>query len=427
MALFAGTWWSSRDTVHAAERVELERRYEDHLQAGFASLATRSAMDADASFLAALDLEPTSVEARIGRALARFDSNRSAEAVALLDGIPPSPALAAMQDFVARRPTVRDLGARWLALASALELYIDGLRLVAQAQRVPRFEGAQLFELAGRRFDEAVRRAPKARASYHIMRASACRETGDEAGARSAAAALATLWPDSPRALGTAAHALQKIDPDTALELVSRSIELDPSWAPLHRTLGNIHFNKQRYAESVAASSAAMRLDPRDAKALNMLGLAWTNLKCADEARSAFQAALSMEPNQVLVWQNFGDLEVGLRNLAGRETCLRMALFLDPRDAYSHERLAKLLQERKEPAPALDHVVTALSLAPENAWSWQVLAVVACDLGRVEDALWAAERAVELEPSNPNYRRLLDLVRELRARIERAHSAGTPR
>ncbi|MBL8857986.1 MAG: protein kinase [Planctomycetes bacterium] len=427
LAVFGGTWWSSRDTVLAAERVELEHRYEDQLQAGFASLATRRPGDADKHFLAALELDPASVEARIGRALSRFDGDRVAEAAALLEGIPPSPALEALQNFLSGRTTRLDLGARWLARASSIELYMDGMRLAERAQRAPRDESAVLFKLAAARFGEAVNRAPRARASYHMLRASACREVGDEAGVRSAVAALTTLWPDSPRVLATAGHVLQQLDSDAAMEFVSRSIEIDPSWGAPHQVLGNIHFWARRYAEAASESREAVRLDPRDDRAFNTLGLSLLKLGCLDEARSALYSALALRPNMLDAWKNQSEVEFSLRNPAEQEVCLRMALAIEPTDAFAHERLARLLYERKEYDSALGHVVTALALEPRNAWSWQVLAVVAFDLGQVGDALWAAERAVELEPSNADYRRLRGLVRRSLEDAERAHAGIMPR
>ena len=411
MAVFGGTWWSSRETVLAAERADVERRYEELLQAGFASLATRRSLDADPSFLAALELDPSSVEARVGRVLARLDDGRTSDAVALLVGIPSSPALEAFRDFLSGRTAPRDLGATWFEHASSLELFVDGMRLSTQARRVSRLHGEELFRLAATRFSEAVNRAPKARASYHMLRASACREVGDEPGVRSAVAALTTLWPDSPRVLATAGNALQRIDPDAALELVSRSIELDPSWGRPHQVLGNLYVYAKRYDEAAAESRRAVHFDPRDAGAYNTLGLSLLKLGCADEARSAFRTALSLEPNLLSAWINLSDLEAGQRNPAGREVCLRMAMAAEPSDAFAYQRLAMLLQARKEPEAALEHVVTGIAFDPPSAWSWQVLAVVAADLGRWEDALWAAERAVELEPSNADYGRLRGILR----------------
>lgn len=422
LALFGGTWWSSRDTVLAAERVELDRRYEEHLQTGFASLATRRSMDADKSFLAALELDPRSVEARIGRALARFDGNRDAEAAVLLDGIPPSPGLEALRNYLSGRATQRDLGAPWLAHASSIELFMDGMRLAKQAQRGSRHEREALFKLAAARFSEAVNRAPKARAFFQMQRAFACRDARDEAGVRSAAAALTTLWPDSPRALFSAGSALWRWDSDAGMQMVARSIELDPTWGPPHQNLANIHFSANRYEEAVAAASEAVRLDLRDADAYNTLGLAQRTLGCVDEAGAAFRAALSLRPNMFESWANLSEVENMRGDLAGTEACLRMAMAVQPFDPFPHEKLALLLDNRKDHEEALDHIVTDVALQPQVGWNWYMLGVVTLNLGRTEDGLWAVERAVELEPADTDFR---DLLRLAVGRVEKARASSS--
>src|SRR6185503_17323288 len=180
-----------------------------------------------------------------------------AEAMAILESAPRTPAFDALR-ALARAETPRalargetrhalargelpevELGAEWFASASAIEMFIDGMRVARQAELSPRHERPRLSSLALARFDEAVRRSWTQRAVYQVQRAVAARGAHDEAAMRSAAAALAVLWPDSSRALFTAGTVLQRIDGAAAVRLLERTIARDPSWGAAHQVLGN--------------------------------------------------------------------------------------------------------------------------------------------------------------------------------------------
>ncbi|MBL8861717.1 MAG: protein kinase [Planctomycetes bacterium] len=421
LAVFGGSWWSSRDRVLAADRMDLERRYEQDLQDGYANLATRRAQHADRSFAHALALRGDSVEALVGRALVCIEDRRDDDAIRLLAAAPDSPAMESLRAVASGGAPAPDLGAEWLASAASIELFVDGLRIAKQADRGPRNERPPLYQLAASRFAEAVNRAPGARAFFHVKRAFAARDAGDEAGVRSAAAALTTLWPDSARAVFTAGNTLSRWDKEAARRWLRRSIELDPAWGPPHQQLGNIHYFARDYEQAVAEQSEAIRLDPRDADAFNSLALANHALKCTDEARAAFLSALALRPRMFEAWNNLGNLEYHAGNFAAAEFALGNATLLAPHEPIPHEFRGRALNGLGDFAGALAEYEIAVGLDSRSSYRWGALAAALISLGKPRDGLLAAELAVELNPAEPDHARVRDIA------LERLRAAGLPR
>lgn len=425
LSVFGGTWWSSRDTVRAAESAAAERRYEQFLQDGYASLATRHPADAEQSFRAALALQPESVEARIGSALIAFNRRENDAVTALLADVPPSPALDALRALVSGRTPARELAAEWLAQASAVELFVDGMRLMRQAELGPQLERPGLWSLASARFDEAVQRSPTARAVFQAQRALACRNAKDDRGVRSAAAALARLWPESPRALFTAGNALLRIDARAGRELLERASRLDPTWGPPHQLLGNANYFARRYEEAVAEEQEALRLDPADADAWNSLGLAWQALGCPADARAAHLAAAALRPGMFEAWANLAWVEYTQKEYRASEAAERVALGLSPLEPVAQSLLGRDLERQKRWEEARPHLELALALDPKDGPTWNTLAAVEINLEEPELGLLAADAALALQPGDAGHLQLRGIALQ-RIAEERAARASAP-
>jgi serine/threonine protein kinase/Flp pilus assembly protein TadD len=411
-ALLAGSWWSSRDRVLAADRMDGDRRFEQDLQDGYAELATRRSENADRYFAHALTLRPDSIEALVGRALVAIEDNRDDEAARLLSRAPNSPAMEAMRSVASGgRPAV-ELGADWLASASSIELFVDGLRITKQAERASRGDRKPLYQLASARFAEAVNRSPGARAFYQVKRAFAARDAGDEAGVRSAAAALATLWPDSARAVFTAGNALNKYDRDASQRLLQRSVELDPTWGPPHQLLGNAHYFDKEYDDAIRELSEAIRIDPRDADAFNTLALANQTVGCLDVARAAFESALALRPGMFEAWANLGVLEFARQDDAAAELALQRALDLAPDEPIPRAYLAWVLHRRGEFERSLTEYERLIGSHPLDVELWKGFATTLVKLRNWRDGLLAAETVLELSPGDAVGGRMRDLALE---------------
>ena len=74
-----------------------------------------------------------------------------------------------------------------------------------------------------------------------------------------------------------------------AVEILQRSVKLDPENADAHYALGHAYFDLKQYRNAIESLKAAVRLDPNDAQARDRLGLARAMLWEEDNARLTAQ------------------------------------------------------------------------------------------------------------------------------------------
>ncbi len=406
-AVAAGSWWASRAEVRAAARLTNNEKLEKSLQLGFSSLATNWLEEPEQYFRDALELAPQNAEAYAGLVLLSMKRHREDEVAALLEHAPRTPAFRALAELAAGRVPQADQDALWLAEASPAELFVDGLRLKKQAETSPRDERAKLAQLALRRFNEAIVRLRTTRMLYHIERAFAARDAGDEEATRSAAAALALLWPDQERALFTAGNALNVFDPRAGLALLRRATVLDPNWGAPYQNIGNALLSLNDPYGAMEALQRAIELDPRDADAWNSLGSALFRTRCDDDARTAYLHALRIRPMWE-TWANLGKLDGLLGDLALAETELRQALRVVPRHPAVLLALAETVEKRGDFTSARDLREAASALAPRDAGVWSAFARSLIAHGENDAALAASEAGLLAAPEDEGLAALRD-------------------
>ena len=74
-----------------------------------------------------------------------------------------------------------------------------------------------------------------------------------------------------------------------AVEILQRSVKLDPENADAHYALGHAYFDLKQYRNAIESLKAAVRIDPNDAQARDRLGLARAMLWEEDNARLTAQ------------------------------------------------------------------------------------------------------------------------------------------
>ncbi len=167
-------------------------------------------------------------------------------------------------------------------------------------------------------------------------------------------------------------------------ELLRRSLQLDPDFAPAWAALGaNLDVDASLFgsmstakasAEAHEAISRALRLDPNLAEAHRAL------------ARLLFQ----------LDWDWGG---------AGRE--IRKAIALEPGNAESYRVSAYLEMTLGHFDEALAQIQKAVALDPLQAWNHLVVGYVTYRMGRFEDAEQAYRRALKLAPGSGKFHYVL--------------------
>jgi len=212
-----------------------------------------------------------------------------------------------------------------------------------------------------------------------------------------------------------------------------------------YRHLADIARKQEDYSTAAAYLNKVLELNPNDAKTHNNLGALLELQNRLDDAISHYRIALQIDPDHPDMHNNLGNALVRLGNPDKTITLLTEAVRLNPNIARTHYILARELNSKGRTEEALTHFEEALRIRPNwqkpmNSLAWILathsqdslrnpaeairLAERACELtnqkdagfldtlaaayaadGRFDDAVAAAEKAVQLTASGDNKHR----------------------
>jgi tetratricopeptide (TPR) repeat protein/tRNA A-37 threonylcarbamoyl transferase component Bud32 len=403
-----GNWWASRDEVHAAAESARRNAFEDAIAEGFYEFGQLRHANAELAFTRAQKLDPHDLEVVVGRVLVGLDRHPRSEMRALLDSLPPETrGLDALAALVDHQPLPASATDGKFEGASALDLCVLGMCLLCDAARV-QFSDRRTRNLQALHcFTEAILRAPVARPLYYEERAFAAQLVGDREAARSASAALLSLWPDSPRALYAAGRALCAGDLRGAIPVLERSIELAPRDLDAHNMLALALCG---IGEAEAAESCcwrALAIDPGSANMLYWLGNAETRENCPDEARAALLQAVALSPGLAAAWGQIALIDLLQQDPASATRLYARALDLDRSSGRMRIFYAVALEQQGDLAGARSEFDQALAdIFPDTADTWRTFAATFRFLHAPQSSLLAAEAGLALAPADAGLREL---------------------
>ncbi|MSQ72193.1 MAG: tetratricopeptide repeat protein [Betaproteobacteria bacterium] len=232
-----------------------------------------------------------------------------------------------------------------------------------------------------------------------LQRAFALHQQGELAGAADLYREILGQAPDHFDAL----HLLGVVDalrgnPESAVGLIRRAIELDAGVPEAHSNLGNALGELGRHEEALQCHERALQLNPGSAEGSNSRGTALQALGRDAEALASFDRALQLNPDHVDALCNRGKtLHILERNEEALASYQR-ALQLQPRHAQALFGRGNVQGSLVRHEEALASYELALASAPDFAQALNNRAVVLLVLGRREEAMAGFERAVEIDP-----------------------------
>ena len=222
------------------------------------------------------------------------------------------------------------------------------------------------------------------------------------------------LVPSSVEGLvGRADVHLRRSEPDKALPLLQRALEIDPNYKVAHYLLGNAYRDLGRQQEATRHLRRGMGgtvryLPDRLSQHMEMYAV---NLKArttaaieqmvAGETQTAadtFREALQAEPENVVAMNNLAWSHVQQNRIAEAEQLLKRALELAPDKYTTHINLANIAVLKKEFHKALRLTDKSIELEPRVAQTHRSRASVLFRLGRFEEAYESAAAATRLNP-----------------------------
>ena len=180
----------------------------------------------------------------------------------------------------------------------------------------------------------------------------------------------------------------------------------------IYTAAANVHLHHDLPQPAEAYLKRALELTPTCIPANEVLTWLYQIQGRKEDAVRALQALLKAAPDRAAVHVTCAELcaEMGWDDDA--EVSYRKAMDLTPQKAGGYLNLARfLIQKRRKPEEAKTLAQQAVDMEP-NGQSYYWLAA-ACQLNNDKPgALAAIERAAQLEPSNPEFRKVYEMVRQ---------------
>ena len=205
--------------------------------------------------------------------------------------------------------------------------------------------------------------------------------------------------------------ALEKDESATALDLLGKSLEVDPDYPLALALTGWCHAQRSVYnwaddmagsqAEALKLAERAAQLSGDDPLILTVLSTIHTIVSNFGTARILLERAVALDPNSAWAWSRLGWLENYTENpdraIENLEHALRLSP-LDPMNFNNYVALGCAREVRQDYDEAVGFFQRALEERPHADWIYRNLASSLSGAGRMEEAREAFGRLMEFYP-----------------------------
>ncbi|MFH1920893.1 MAG: tetratricopeptide repeat protein [Planctomycetota bacterium] len=241
------------------------------------------------------------------------------------------------------------------------------------------------------------------------------------------------LDPASSEASTHLAYALMNLGKiEEVIAVLERTVEHNTRSMPSFLLLGQAYLQLREYRKAKKSFEAAAELAPDYANVYYGLARACAKLGQKEEAREyrekfnklgagdlkeridqdkAFDDLLSVRQSVAQTHTDAGRMHARHGNLRIAEQLWRRAAALDPRNTACRVELASLYERNDKEREALDICEQLRKIEPENADHCLNVGLLNARLNRFDAALSAMERAIELDPHNPRYQQVYELIK----------------
>jgi choline-sulfatase len=182
-------------------------------------------------------------------------------------------------------------------------------------------------------------------------------------------------------------------DHDAAIRAGKRAVALDPESPTAVLNLAAIFKGAGELDAAATGFERVLRLDPENIKALLNLGEIHEAKGDREKAFEAYQRAVAAAPRLARGWISLGAAALELNRLSVAEEALKQAVAHGGKQPDLHFNLGVLAEQRGQKAVARREYQAEVRAYPDSLGAWVNLGLLEREMGRVEPALAAFERA----------------------------------
>jgi tetratricopeptide (TPR) repeat protein len=196
--------------------------------------------------------------------------------------------------------------------------------------------------------------------------------------------------------LGNSYHTIG--DVDTAMAVLERAVQINPSLAEARMNLGNIYLKKGRVDEAIYQYRASLQINPDDAKAHLNLGNAYSERDWLSDAINEYHLSLKLDPNFIDTYRNLATVYSRQKRFNHAYTYLEHALALDPQNSDLHSQMGDACCNLGYYDRALAQYEKALNLKPNSAVAYYGMGLCYNKMGKADEEIEAYKKALEIDP-----------------------------
>ncbi|MBI2216788.1 MAG: tetratricopeptide repeat protein [Candidatus Rokubacteria bacterium] len=202
---------------------------------------------------------------------------------------------------------------------------------------------------------------------------------------------------------------------ESAVDLLSRAIEADPSFVVAQYTLGTVHQALGNRWKAAAQFRAATQLDPTQPEPLKALGDLFLAAprRLFDQAVEAYTKAIELRPFYADAHVGLGEAKAAKGDIDGAIAAFQKALVYNPVNPRVHLALGKIYYSEKGLYyEAVNAYKRAIDLDPQSVQARMGLGEVYEEKGLFKEAIEEYGRVIELDAKHTNAMYNLALVYE---------------
>jgi tetratricopeptide (TPR) repeat protein len=211
---------------------------------------------------------------------------------------------------------------------------------------------------------------------------------------------------------------------DNAIIELRQAASLDPKNYLYSYALGLSYFKARRYEDARQSFEATTTLNPKFERGYYNLGMTWKAMGDQGKALDIFRKAVQVKPDYAVAWQQIGFIQAARGDRKSATDSYGKAIQFDPGNAQAMRELAVIQADSGDYKSAEGLFQRALGVKDDALTNYN-MATVKLELGKAQDAVKYAEKAVAQSSNVAIYQYALGLADEQAGNSDAAIAAYT--